>query len=253
MKDNELDAIFQSHVEHVEELPNPEIWNRINHELAEQEKRNSKKVVKKTLWYFGTAAAVAIMVGIFAFWYTQNKAPIASQEIVSQRDLPPFERETPKMEGPTSIQKKSEESLLPKPEKIVISLIAKTSPSSTPIESTRTIKKPYDDTPNQQVLAAQVEKAMFKADTIKHQITLPNPTASLEAPPLKPLVQNPEEEDTMIARTDSPNRKPISIGGILNSLIGKVDKSEGKTLEFHTDEEGSISIQYIAKNKKKNK
>lgn len=66
-------------------------------------------------------------------------------------------------------------------------------------------------------------------DTVPNNISLPDLTTSVtDVPPLKALIESPEVEETMMAIHEPEKQKTFGIGTILNSLIGKADRSDGK-------------------------
>jgi|GEM_PF-1330862 len=253
MKDNELDNLFRSQVEHAEELPSLEVWDHIAQGLSRQERRRAgKSVIKKITYFTGIAAAVTI-VGIFTFWHIQARRHPQDRALVLKAVTPAPEKKVLSTESIAHMEHKKVEVRSSEPVDLPLAqVVTKTDPSHR-AKREKIGTDVREDIISDQALISEVKTKLLKTDSLQYNITLPQLQASLEAPPLKPLVENPEEEETMVAQRDSPARKSISVGGILNSLIGKVDKSDGRTLEFHTDEEGSISLQYIAKNRKKNK
>ena len=66
------------------------------------------------------------------------------------------------------------------------------------------------------------------------QLTL----SSIDVAPLKPLIENPEEEETMLASTD----KQSVITKLLNTVSGAIAPEHSKNIHFSKDEEGTLKI-----------
>ncbi|WP_293913041.1 MULTISPECIES: anti-sigma factor [unclassified Sphingobacterium] len=249
MTDKELDKLFRDQLENMESTPSPDIWDRIEQQLPKEEVTIKKRNIYP-LWRWSAAAAI-VATGIFSTWYFQQNEQKA--ERLTQHSAIPQqqkERSTSDVESiasdPILAERKDNDRLAVVQEK--------------PSEKKGDVPREVAERPEQMEVSTAHENSQLltlslqQMDTVPHQISLPDPTNSVtDVPPLKALIESPEVEETMMANHEPEKQKTFGIGTILNSLIGKADRSDGKKLHFDTDEEGSLSIQYITKNRKKNK
>lgn len=249
MTDKELDKLFRDQLENAESTPSPDIWDRIEQQLPKEE-----VTIKKTsiypLWKW-TAAAAIVATGIFSTWYFQQGEQ-ESEHLTEHHATPTQDKEWSKPDvesipsDPILAERKDNERFTFTQEK--------------PSEKKGDIPREVAERPQQMEISTANESTHLLAlslqqmDTVPNNISLPDLTTSVtDVPPLKALIESPEVEETMMASHEPEKQKTFGIGTILNSLIGKADRSDGKKLHFDTDEEGSLSIQYITKNRKKNK
>ncbi|MGJ1285416.1 hypothetical protein ACR79P_02785 [Sphingobacterium spiritivorum] len=248
MTDKELDKLFRDQLGNAESTPSPDIWDRIEQELPKEEV-TSKKTSIYPLWKW-TAAAAIVATGIFSTWYFQQGEQ-ESEHLTEHHAIPSHDKERSKPDvesipsDPIVAERKDNERFAFEEEK--------------PSKKRNDIPEEVTERPQQKEVSTANEGAQLVAlsqqmDTIPNNISLPDLTTRVtDVPPLKALIESPEVEETMMAIHEPEKQKTFGIGTILNSLIGKADRSDGKKLHFDTDEEGSLSIQYITKNRKKNK
>lgn len=77
--------------------------------------------------------------------------------------------------------------------------------------------------------------------------------ASLDVEPIKPLIELPEYEDSMLAHQEQKTKNSL-VTTILNTLVNSFQDESDRKVEFSTDEEQTIRIDIInslARNRKK--
>lgn len=246
MQDNELDDLFRNKLDGLEVEPSGNVWGNILAGLDEDKK-------KKPLWAYISAAASVLVIataGLLMLKQPEVKPDDTAQRISKVQpakrvadnnevaEQPALTQNTQKEQAPVAAPAASKDAVKadttqvqPAPAKI-----AKT--RATPLKPIAGIKsKPI-------MIAAIVEQPQEQINPVlpDADVKLNEQTISQEAQPFKtqPVVIAsaglPQMAKTEVQQPEKKKRR--GFGGLLNSIVSKIDKRKDKIIEFEDNGDG---------------
>ncbi len=249
MNDEQLDKLFKKGLTDFEIDPGAEMWAKIEAELPAE-----PKIIP--LWKrqgVRYAAALIILGGFAAIIFLQRSEAPQQRQQVARTDIRPSIFET--MEKQQQIADALNESPLAQP--IAATKVDKRSKQvSQPTVAVAQIIEPRASTLKLDLQIPELQVATIEA---AHTDTFPPTLVStqvVEVDPIRPLIENPEEEESMLANAPKAPAKVQQgiVTGILNRISDVVNPDDSKTIHFSNDEEGSLRIDIfnsLVKNRKK--
>lgn len=239
MNDKQLDKLFRDSLEHAEATPPDGIWKNIDAQLG---KRRNTPLKRMYSWRGAAAIALCMLTGLLCYRVLQPEHEIQTARVGhierphndTQPITDPAENsqteQLPQPQATTVLQRPS----LPPPPKKRNAPVGK-SPGSEPLRLSE--------------LALASLSLSDKADSVPARL----PTHRVvEVGPIQPLVENPEEEDAMLAGSRPPERGLVTT--LLNKVTEIVNPDDSKTIHFSKDDEGSFRVDIyhsLVKNKRK--
>ncbi|GHE37241.1 hypothetical protein [Sphingobacterium griseoflavum] len=251
MNNEQFDKLFKQEMTDFEVDPGADMWAKIEAELPAE--RKTVSIWKKSGLRY--AAALLLLGGLAAMIFRQQiEAPPAREQLVKVREQPD---QTEKTEQQVEVSEKGKENTLTQHARIIK---ANKSPHKereaaivkVPGLANKEAKSKLDlYIPDLHI--AKIEAV--QADTIPPALVN---TQVVEIDPIQPLVESPDEEESMLASGSKGNAKTQQglVTGILNRISDMVNPDQNKTIHFSNDEEGSLRIdilQSFVKNRKKNR
>ncbi|MFD1769574.1 hypothetical protein [Sphingobacterium suaedae] len=242
MNDNQFDKLFRDRLANGEENPPLHVWKNIDTQLDRK-----RGVTLKTSYWTRYAAALAIFVlaGILTYRALQLENKVSATHVTIPQEQRTDER-------PVSAPLKKERIAINEPP-IPNAAIQRTASikGARKIKTTSTRKSGDVDEPNLPEVSLASLSLRKNTDSIPAKL----PTRRVvEAAPIQPLIDNPEEEETMVAAL------PPSAGGLVPNLLNKIsdvlNPDDNKTIHFSKDDEGSFRIDIyhsLVKNRRKKK
>ncbi len=245
MNDEQLDKLFQDELRQRETSPNADTWAKIAATLDQE-----RKVIpfwQKSWVRYAAAVAVVLSVSIWAVQHaenTQQKQQTARQDFTPKTPIPvqpPVDNVTSDQNGATEGKIAQVEKVAPseKPRnaKLVAALrgteVSSTNRTTAVHDKPTLARTSVSSLPDLSVAKLQTNEQAYSDEKLKrHQV--------VEIDPIQPLIENPEEEETMLA-AQSPNSVGL-VPGLLNKISEVVNPDENKTIHFSNDEEGSLRI-----------
>ena len=236
MHDNDMDKLFRSKLEDFEVEPSASVWANISNQLGGQPKRKSYVPLLRV------AASVAVLVTAGMIFLTNKK----DDDIVKPGIKVAL---NPKIQTPAIVQPAttSVRSIAPlvnaqavasvKPKQIV--RVANNPVTNTDQTGTQNTQTAIDQTKPEIVIDTQPANIMATASTTKAVV----PDITLKADdtaPASKAVLAANDPSTMDNPTSAPikKRKVRGLGGLINAVVGAVDKREDKIIEFTDTDEG---------------
>ncbi|RZF58405.1 hypothetical protein [Sphingobacterium corticibacterium] len=234
MNNKELDKLFKEQLEQHTIPPRNDIWHQIENQLDRE-----KVVPVRRLDWVKYAAIVVGCLGLIALLYRIMQPtptldiPIATQE-TSKSSPPAIPMETTHTNEPK--QKKPKQQVLAKPETLAHRI-------STPKQ-----KKPISEDSSRQerhlklVKLKPVGVSLALTDGLQVAGTIPQQYV-INVPPIAPLIDDPETEESMLAST----QKPVEgiVPGILNKISDALNPTDHTTVQFSKDEEGFLRLDIV--------
>lgn len=237
MNDKELDRLFKDQLENLSVSPQEDLWQKIEQQLDE------RKVVRlHRLGWVKYAAVLVACLGVTAILYLLM--PLQEDVRIVSRT-------------PLKIEDKQAETVNSKRNERTAGTVAVEAQVDFPHaedkhalafvqanQSRLTAKRQVAMSPERSTHLVKLDMAMVtltKSDNIDAAI-LPRQRV-VEVDPIQPLVENPEEEETMLA--SSGNSDMGLIPNLLNRISDVLNPSENKTIQFNHDEEGSLHLDIV--------
>ena len=256
MNDKELDRLFRERLENFSVSPRNDMWRQIEKEL--DEKKTAR--IHRFRWVSYAALSIGCL-GVAALLYLSSDQESANQ----QQRLAKLQKE----ETPTTVAKESIEG-----ESVASSSRPETAkPALSPIiNAKKEISNPLvrhnrDDRNLLAVVRDQpnviVEHPMVSSKSSRNEVSTQtlvrlqtanvSPAAAdnfntgkevsqyaIEVPPIQPLIDDPEAEQTMLASANPNNEGWVP--SILNKISEALNPSENTSVQFSKDEEGSLRL-----------
>ncbi len=236
MQDKEFDGLFRSKLDNFEAAPSARVWEGITEEL------NGNRRSRKLIPYLSIAASIIVLAAAGVIFIPKNKGNINHQHknTIAKQAQPvkvqPGKTVVPEIKPAEVLKQKASVSNIArvKPAKVEHNIPAKT------IEPVIIQENPVNSQ-EQPVIAAVQEKHDIITPVVPDNSTplaikqTPDEAGSFSAKPLTAAVVLPANKaDSLTAK---PKRKVRGLGGLLNTLIAKVDKRKDKIIEFGYDED----------------
>lgn len=245
MKNEDIDKLFRDHFDKLDIQPSADIWNKIEADLDEQKIVPIKKKIK-WLKPLVSIAATLICIGIFSLLVMEHSSStVETTNIVIRKKDTAAQKE----------QKEPVEDLIETNDK-PIRFAVKAVPKET--QNTRN---------NHQITSMYPEVAQIDEQVAlkKLQITEEQPMLvvvdsqaqiahAMEYIPIKPIIENPDEEESMMASTSESKQNVVT--KVLNILSKTINQGNGSEVQFSNDDEGTLQIDLLnglVKNKKRKK
>ncbi|MDH5828352.1 hypothetical protein [Sphingobacterium faecium] len=245
MKDQDLDKLLRDHFDNLDIQPSTDVWKKIVLELDEQK---IVPIKKKTSWLKAIVAAAAILicVGIASFLLQHQSGNNAENIRYAERkidnEIITPQKVTPKV-APVIIEKQVQFS-----GKSVNNANPHENKSVQPIASYTEVIPSEKQQAFQRLKVDKEQPIMVVVDTQTQAARV------VEYIPIKPLVENPEEENSMMASTNANSQTVVT--KVLNILSKTINQGNGPEVQFSNDDEGSLQIDLLnslVKNKKRKK
>lgn len=238
MKNEDIDKLFRDHVDKLDIQPSTDIWKKIEMELDEQKIVPIKNKINWLKPLLATATLL-LCVGIFNLLLLDQAVDTPeTKNIVAQ-----------KIDNPIHNQQK--ERVQPDTEDQHLQLSVK--------DIRKTISNKHDDsTLHSKIVQAEEQESLKKITIAEEQpllVVVNTQTQIAHAVgyiPLKPLIENTEEEDSMMASTNTQT----VVTKVLNILSKTINQGNGSEVQFSNDDEGTLQIDLLnslVKNKKRKK
>jgi hypothetical protein len=247
MQDNELDDLFRNKLDGLEVEPSGKVWGNIMAGLDEGKK-------KKPLWAYISAAASILVIATAALL------------LIKEQEVKP-EHNTQRLTKVQPINKKGDKIAQDEQQAIAQNAENSDAPVAIPVEETRkeeskkgkpapaparlakaraTPLKPIAGIKSKPILIAQVtpqpQQAINSPVLPDADVTLSEKTISAEPEPFKtkPVVMaSAGLPQTDNVQADQPvKKKRRGFGGLLSSIVAKIDKRKDKIIEFEDNGDG---------------
>lgn len=244
MKNQDIDKLFRDHFDNLDIQPGTDIWKKIELDLDEEKVISIKK---KTNWLnpLITTAAILICIGIFSLLLLRQSTSTTEKKITValKMDKPAQDQQ---------IDNNNKTEIIDSQIQIVATAINKAK------------RKKSINTPSLQVPAAVSSLEMHEAfnkvkmDHEQPIVVVVDAQAQLahamDYIPIKPLIENPDEEDSMMAAANDGSQTIVT--KVLNILSKTINQGNIPEVQFSNDDEGSLQIDLfnsMVKNKKRKK
>ncbi len=251
MNDEQLDKLFKKEMTDFEVDPGAEMWATIEAELPAE--RKTVPLWKKSGLRY--AAACMLIGGLVAIIFLQRSE--APQELQQMTKVTVRADQAEKKEKQLQVAEEPHES--PLHQQAVVTKETQSTPQERQATvATAHVIEPKESTPKLDLKIPDLQIATIEPS---HTDTFPQMLARtqvVEVDPIRPLIENPEEEESMLASAPKATAKVQQgiVTGILNRISDVVNPDDSKTIHFSNDEEGSLRIDIfnsLVKNRKKNK
>jgi hypothetical protein len=234
MQDNELDALFRDNLENMEAEPSANLWAGI---AAGLDKPEAKK--RSPTPYYSIAATIIVLLTAGIIFMPKDEPKQDDNTIVKVK-IQPAEKAV-KTQPVVEVSEATPVVKTSKAEQIAD--VKQTSPKVNTISST--VKRSVEVKVDEPTPIVQQQQQAIAAVTPK--VDNPNPVVPDVNVPLNPKNIQPETEPfktnpVVMAQANSPKaetqqvqpekKKKRGLGGLLNSLVAKIDKREDKLVEF---------------------
>lgn len=245
MSDKELDQLFQQKFGDFQPEASPELWNRINRELGEVSAEKKRRTFP-VAWMAAASVAVVVLAGV---WLMRNPAtaptkltkPTAQVAQHTAGNRPQVVAENagaaPEAVPGTPVQKTpvSERRTIAASRTSGTAAAARLSAPKEAIQEEPVV--PPQQATGIATLAAQEPVRVDIGDQSRAvDARTFTPAAKQAAAPVLAVAGAAADE----TGADQPRAKIRTIGGLVNFVVGKVDKREDKIIEFGDSEEGEI-------------
>ncbi|PRD51385.1 hypothetical protein [Sphingobacterium gobiense] len=242
MNDKDLDKLFQEHLEHHTAPPRNDIWHQIENRLDQQ-----KVVPVRRLNWVSYAAIAVGCLGLIALLY--NIMPFTTTEdisIITQKEVPMAAKNT-KRESSNSVQsvipvkkghaKRSEQEVAKKDEFVQkASISEKKKPANE--------RLPLTEEPRVELVGLEPAGVSLPLTAdLDIDDKVPQKYA-ISVPPVAPLIDSPETEESMLAST---RKKPTEgiVPGILNKISDALNPTDNTSVQFSKDDEGFLRLDIV--------
>jgi hypothetical protein len=242
MNDKELDKLFKEQLEHHPVPPKKDIWQQIESQL------DQKKVVplRKLSWVSYAAMTVGCL-GLIALLYnimimqstpTGDIPTIAQKEVstrptnTAQEPSRPAQPVIPVVKGHSGPSKQQE---VAKTEAFVQKVSMREHRNTERLSRTEERRLELVELKPAGILHALTADLHIDDDTQQEYV--------ISVPPVAPLIDSPETEESMLAST----RKPAEgiVPGILNKISDALNPTDNATIQFSNDEEGFLRLDIV--------
>lgn len=256
MKEEDIDRLFREAFHEAEETPNQNVWQRIERELEESQKKTIRFPLRKQPWIRYAAAAILILVAAFGLlkisYRSDTQSPDRSETIVAQNQENKEKKTT--IQHSENLEQVQITSNKEKGETIQSADIALA------VQPQRVEKQKSYDRVNVDLKIGDLEESKPKLLNLKevqevytsnipvHQVT--------EIEDIKPLIDLDEETESMYAHAPHEAANKNVVTSILNTISEKIEVSTTKDIRFRADDEGSFRIDILnslVKNRNKKK
>lgn len=245
MKNEDIDKLFRDHFDKLDIQPSADIWNKIEADLDEQK---IVPIKKKTKWLIPliSIAATLICIGIFSLLVMEQSTSIieTTNIVIRKQDRVGHEEQKEPVEDP--IEAKEEP----------IRFAVKALPEET--QDTRNGYQITSVDPKVSQVDEQVALKKLKLTAEQPMLVVVDSQAqiahAMEYIPIKPIIENPEEEESMMASTSASKQNVVT--KVLNILSKTINQGNGSEVQFSNDDEGTLQIDLLntlVKNKKRKK
>lgn len=246
MKNQDIDKLLRDQFDKLDIEPSADIWKKIEMELDQQKVVSIKKKIN---WFkiIGAAAAILIGIGITSILMQRQSGHhterIKYADHKMNKDMITPRKATPKVES-LPIEKHAQ-LLSARPVNKVNQL------------ENNSVQAVESDT---EIIPAQSSQAFERLKMEKEQPlmvvvdTQTQVARVLEYIPIKPLIENPEEENSMMASANTNSQTVVT--KVLNILSKTINQGNSAEVKFSNDDEGSLQIDILnslVKNKKRKK
>lgn len=245
MKNEEIDKLFRDHIDKLDIQPSADIWNKIEADLDEQKIVPIKKKIK-WLKPLVSIAATLICIGIFSLLVMkQSASTVETTNIVNRKKDTATQKE----------QKEPVEDLIETKEEPV-RFAVKTVPEKT--QDTQTDYQIKSMPPKIAQINEAVALKKLKITAEQPMLVVVDSQAqiahAMEYIPIKPIIENPDEEESMMASISESKQNVVT--KVLNILSKTINQGNGSEVQFSNDDEGTLQIDLLnslVKNKKRKK
>lgn len=253
MENKDIDKLFRDSFNNAEATPSPDLWQRIETQLDQEEKIVSLPKRKLAWLPYASAAAILLIIGGTLLFHKKEIATpgtLASQE---KNSTTVEDSHTPTATEGIREHKQHE------PVKTVgstnnIQLAVTKKPKTT--KETTTLKR-LESIKNVEIQEEEVSTPQFT------ELAAVKPVESgtyrvVEIEDLKPLIEPEEDQSSMLAAVETENSKGNNtiITSLLNAITNNIDTEKAREIRFSADEEGSIRINLLnsfTRNRNKNR
>ncbi|WP_437920589.1 hypothetical protein [Sphingobacterium sp. LRF_L2] len=233
MNDKQIDKLFSDYLKDKEVSPDQDLWKKISDEL------DREKVIPLWRRRWISYAAACVLIGTIS-WGTFHyfNTDFRTDEMPRLAQQPKVLENAVKQ--PLSVPLTLAEETPKMPEETRESL-----PSSSSGESPAL--KNENSSPNEiekkKLMRLEIEVAQLQQPTYNRTADVPQHITYrvVEIDPIQPLIENLEEEDTMLA-VARPTQNNGLVSGLLNKISDVINPDETKTVHFSNDDEGSLRI-----------
>lgn len=254
MENKDIDKLFRDSFNNAEATPSPDLWQRIETQLNQEEKIVSLPKRKFAWLPYASAAAILLIIGGALLFH---KKEIATPDTLASHEKSGTIVEnntTPTATGSIKEYKQNE------PVKTVghstsnVQLAVTKRPKATKetttlkrLESIKNIEIQEEEVSTPQLTELAVVKPV---ETGTYQV--------VEIEDLKPLIEPEEDQSSMLAAVETETNKGSNtiITSLLNAITNNIDTEKAKEIRFSADEEGSIRINLLnsfTRNRNKNR
>lgn len=237
MNDEQLDKLFKDEFSKLEMTPDEGTWESIAADLDKQ------KIIVP-LWrrnWVRYAAVVLLTAGVGTWavrYYNQGQQPTPSERVASVPEKVIVQRPTEyQLPAATSAPLQRSD----KTDKRLLTALPQ-HPNVSQQQQTVVAKRHEEPvTHRNTVYLHEVETAALTrttADGFSNERLRTHRVVEID--PIQPLIENPEEEEMMLA--SRPSSGAGLVPGLLNKISEVVNPDDNKTIHFSKDEEGSLRI-----------
>lgn len=261
MKNEDLDNLFRNELSNREVEPSADLWQKIEAQLDEQKPK--RRILIYT--WIKSAAAIAIIAGAATFLYMHQNAEVASPALqVAETTQAPQARNrdvlaAPQQEAaPTKSPSREAEKERTHPAESTMQLVGireAEDKKASLLEDTH-MAKGDEHTALAQPKRQLASIAMAQESELNITATAPSTEIPryrvVEIDPIKPLIENPEDEEALWALT--PQIDENIVPNLLNRVKNLLYKSDDNAIHFSRDEEGTLQLDFgrsLAKNRTK--
>jgi len=243
MKNQDIDKLFRDHFDKLDIQPDAKLWERIKNDLDEQK---IKPIKKKTNWLkpLLTIAAALIFIGTFSLFVLHHSVNVSEIKISATNKVDTSIQIQQKVTktNPIKIIKNKQQLAVKEVNKEnnhIQNVAASVAPYTavTPVEAANTFEK----------LELKREQPIVAVPESQIQIA-----SVAEYIPIKPLIENPEEESSMMAAASTGSQNVVT--KVLNIISKTINQGNTPEIQFSNDAEGSLQIDLfngLVKNKKR--
>ncbi|MBD1427553.1 hypothetical protein [Sphingobacterium arenae] len=241
MKDKELDKLFKGQLEQHSVSPKKDIWHKIESQLDQPRVASAGRFS----WIHYAAIAIGCL-GLIALVYNMMQpTPVRDIPTIAQKGVPTAPANT-WQDSATSVRQipAVADGYLEPSEQEVTKTQASTQHASRP-KQRRPIKAhlPQPEEPRLELVELKpagvslpLARGVDMDDKAQQEYVI-------TVPPVAPLIDSPETEESMLAST----RKPAGgiVPGILNKISDALNPSDHTTIQFSKDEEGFLRLDIV--------
>jgi hypothetical protein len=242
MQDNELDQLFRSKLEGLEEQPGAHVWNNITTELGGNKKRALVPMLR-------IAASVVVVLAAGAwFMMKKDRAPVnVTGSRVAQSHI---KTKPAQMTGAPKAKAHTTVGTMVQPNVNSVAQLAGIKTKTIRKKTVAVAQSPVNiDQPVTDPVTPQPEQvlAVAPADPVKTQAVLPDVPLSVKTIEAEQVAVKPVNTTAAVAE-NQPTKKSVkkhgirSFGDLINVVVAKVDKREDKLIEFSNTDDDEATI-----------